>query len=130
MANIKVLGSAAVVVSTVALADYQLLDKYRPDALRLKDEKGEETIFRVIVEDGAQGKLTGNGAILGKADADGKACITMVYDVCDGTDVREFLADKLGEGLLKLSQLESILPGIAAEVKTERERVKAAITVA
>ena len=65
-----ILGSAAVITSSVKLDDIKTLAKYNPKALTMweKDEDDVKVpVFSVVVKDGAEGAICDNGAIFGKA---------------------------------------------------------------
>ena len=131
MANIKVLGNAAVITSAAKLADIKLLEKYRPAALTLLGgEDGKQPIFRVMTACG-DGSLDCNGAVFCNTtrDAEGYAQITVkVSGEC--ADLQEQLADVFGAGLLNLKKIEEAIPAAVEEVKAEKEAILAQISIA
>lgn len=117
-ANVKIVGSACVVTSSVKLEDYKLVEKYRPEALKLYDEDNEhEVIFAVSTTENEAGSIDKYGAEFGPvASSEGYATITML--IVPGDDTREVVKEKMGVGLLRLNKIEE---GIAAALESIRE---------
>ena len=125
MAKINVVGNAVVLTSSMKYEDVQKAEKYRPDALVLKDEKGKE-LFKV-----ATGKYpTANeyGVVFnGHTQADGFATGTWIVADEITEDAKEQLADLYGAALLKLGKLEETFGKAIEEIDKEREGVLAQI---
>ncbi len=130
MANIKIVGDAAVITSTLSVEDIQTLKKYRPEALVLKGgEDGKEPIFAIDVNAGS-GSVSNYGITFGGVtrDEDKKANLTLVLKGITG-DVKEYVADKYGTALDYLNQLEINLPEVLADVSERKARIMANIQV-
>ena len=131
MAKAKVLGDALVITSTQKLEDLKMILKYRPEALVLKDEDGDE-YFRVGVSDNS-GIIGTYGAEFGGEthDADKKATITLMIDG-SGTpeEIKADIAEDIGLVLLNIEKVEEKIPEVLNEIKAERDRILEHITVA
>lgn len=130
MAKVKVVGDAAVVISSLKLSDIELVKKYRPKALVLfGGEDGKEPVFAIGTTNGAGG-INQYGATFNGATHDDSqlACITMVMKNA-GADVKEWLADQIGSALMSLNKLEEILPDVIEEIAEERAGVIDSIDV-
>lgn len=131
MARVKVVGSAAVIVSDAKLDDLKFVSKYRPEALQLFGGDDNKTLeYQVLVRDSGTGTIDANGAMFAEATntEDGLACITMVMNGVTG-NVKEWISDKLGSALIKLAKIEENLPNVIEEVKAERDSVMANIDI-
>ena len=130
MAKIVIAGDAVVVKSSLKLEDIKTIAKYQPKALTLMGgEDGKEPIFAVGVSTDA-GDITVYGASFGRADAEGKAIITMVTPGVPTEKAKEWVADKLGAAITNLNALEAKLPGVLADIAAERAVVMENISVA
>lgn len=133
MAKITIAGDAVVITSAMKLEDLKTIEKYRPEALTLMGgEDGKEPIFAIGTTCGS-GSLNGFGASFGREshNADKLATITMAIDCLpDGTDVKEFIADKLGKGITNLNKLEGGLPNVLSEIRAQKAALISQISVA
>lgn len=131
MAKITIMGDALIVTSDLKLSDYELVQKYRPQALELTEGEGKdaEKLFRVSV--GNVGSINRLGATWsGEArDGSGKACITLSVCPC-ATDVTEWVSDTYGTALMYINQLEAKLPAVVDSIKGEKAKIKESIVVA
>lgn len=130
MAKIVIAGDAVVVKSDLKLEDIKTIAKYQPKALTLMGgEEGKEPIFAVCATTGA-GDITVNGASFGRADADGKAIVTMVMQNVPTEKAKEWVADTLGAAIINLNALEAKLPDALADIAAQRATVMENISVA
>lgn len=132
MANVKVIGDAAVITSTLKFEDILAVQKHRPSALILKGgEDGKQPIFKVEARAGATGSISEYGATFGSATHtdEGLAAITLCLNVPAGADVKGIIADRYGVALANLKQLEETLPEVLAAVMTERTALMDTITI-
>jgi len=127
MAKIKTAGGAAALVSDLKLEDIQLLEKYRPKALTLRE--GDEEVFRV--QTGEEGSISKFGVCFASATRDtaGLAEITRMIPA-DVTDVKEFAVDEFGPAVLLLNSVEAQAAEALTGVKEELDRVRAAVSAA
>ena len=130
MAKIVIAGDAVVVKSDIKLEDIATIEKYRPNDLVLNGgEDGKEPIFRAGTTTGA-GNINSVGASFGRADADGKAIITMVMSDVPTEKAKDWVADTLGAALMNLNTLEAKLPEVLAGISAQRATVMENISVA
>ncbi len=130
MAKIVIAGDAVVVKSELKLEDIKTIAKYQPKALVLMGgEDNKEQLFRIGVTTDA-GDINVNGASFGKADADGKATITMVMTGVPTEKAKDWVADKLGAAIMNLNALEGKLPEVLSGISAQRATVMENISVA
>ena len=126
-AGIKVLGQTAVIISDFTRDELKEVEKYRPEALTLIDEKTKEPVFGVTVGAG-EGNIGKYGATYGSGqDADGKAIITM--QIPDGVEAKKFIEEKVGVAILTLRKIEAGLAEKLTEIKEEKAEVLGTIEV-
>ena len=130
MANITIAGDAVVVTSSLSLENLKLIEKYRPDALVLKGgEDGKEPVFLIGTTCG-KGSINKNGAeFSGESHDDAKLATITMTGVVKGEDVKESVADALGQALIKLNKLEETLPTVLDEIAAEKAAVMENITL-
>ena len=77
--KIKVVGGVFTAVTKVKTEDLKNLKKYKPEALKLKDDKGN---VRYIVDynEASNGCINKNGIILNETNSDGYAQLTMMLE--------------------------------------------------
>ena len=127
-----IIGSACVITSSVKLDDIKTLAKYKPNALTVweKDEDDVKVpVFMAAVKEGFEGTIGENGAIFGKASPDGYAQITMLISAPKDADLKEFVAEKCGAGLLKLAKWEETVPAVIEELNAQKVAILDAIEV-
>ena len=130
MAKIVIAGDAVVVKSELKLEDIKTIAKYEPKALTLMGgEDGKEPIFAVGLTTDA-GDININGASFGKADADGKATISMVMQGAPTEKAKDWVADRLGSAIMHLNALEAKLPEVLSGISAKRAAVMEGIEVA
>lgn len=133
MAQIKIAGSAMVLTSGVKLEDIQLLEKYNPDALKLyrTDEDGKkECVF--TVKTAACGGIGPRAAIFDAASLDGNGLATFTTDVPVGVtpeNLKEKVADLIGNGVILLNEVEAQIPAAVEAVKANQASVMESIIV-
>lgn len=130
MAKVIIAGNAVVINSSVKLEDLKKVEKYRPSALTLYGgEDGKEPVFRVTVGTGT-GSINKNGACFSGATHDEAKLATITMVVGNTENIKEFVADEFGGALINLSKIEEKLPGIIADIASERNAVMNSISVA
>lgn len=131
MANVRIVGDACVITSSVKKDDLLKIQKYRPEALVLHGgEDGKEELFRIAATDRHAGKISTYGAEFGgeTRDENQLATITMMINGFQDNLLEE-ISDMVGPALLKLNKLEETLPGILEEIDAEKAEILSAITV-
>lgn len=125
-AKVTVIGEAAVVTSGLKLEDIKLAKKYRPEALKLVEDK--QVVFAVDVTSRSAGSINKNGATFSETtDSEGFATITMTIDR-DG-DVEKKLTDEIGMGLLKLNQVEEAFGDQLDSIHADQAKIKELISI-
>ena len=131
MAKISIAGSAVIITSDISLDNLKLIQKYRPQALSLKDEEGKTTLFAIAT--GESGSVTKYGAIFNSftRDADKKATITIMKNdlPAEADKAKAEIADEFGTALNFINKLEALLPAVVEEINTEHAAIMAAIDV-
>ena len=119
-AGIKVLAGTGVIESAFTPEEIREISRYRPEAMKLKDEKGN-TLFTVAKVSGQDGSINGIGAEFGEAKtAAGKAAIK--FDVA-GDDAKKYIEEKVGVSILNLNKVESGWDAALAEIAAEKAAV-------
>lgn len=120
--KVYIMGCAAVIVSTVALEDWKLVEKYAPKMLEVVDEEGN-TVFTVRTDSGP-GHCTKEEVVWGEAaEPDGKATITLLIDT-DIDNKREAVMDICGSALLDLMEIEKEMPNLLKEIRENLEQIE------
>ena len=131
MSKITIAGDAVVITSSMKLEDIKTIEKYRPKALVLMGgEDGKDPVFAIDTTEGT-GSISEYGASFGRESHDDEklATITMCLGT-DASDVKDWVADKIGGAIISLNKLEEQLPAVLAEIAEEKARVMESITVA
>lgn len=132
MAKFTIAGNALVITSDLKLSDLETVKKYCPKALKLMGgENNKEELFCIDTGSDANGGISTYGACFGSAthDAEKKACITVQLGNVQG-DIKEYVADKYGQAVMYLNQLEASLPAVVAAIAEQKRGIMANITVA
>lgn len=125
---IDVTGGAAVLVSSIALKDWKLVKKYKPEALEESDEDGNVT-FRVDVLDAGPGSVSKFGVSFGKHTNNGKATATILIGD-KVTNVKDEIVEQMGPSLLKLKAIEENIPAAKAEITAQKAQIEAMVRIA
>lgn len=130
MAKIVIAGDAVVIKSELKLEEIKTIEKYNAKALTLMGgEDGKEPIYRIGSTTG-DGSINSVGASFGRADAEGKAYVTMVMQNVPTEKAKDWVADTLGAALMNLNALEAKLPEVLASISAQRATVMENISVA
>jgi len=121
-ARIHILGAAAVLVSTVKLEDWKLVEKYTPEALQIEDENGDP-VFRIMT--GAHtGTVNHYGIVWGNYPGEeGEATVTVLLDD-EIEDKKAAVMDIAGTALLNLIRIEESLPEVIAEIHEKQKEIE------
>lgn len=124
-ASCHVIGNVIVIQSNIKEEDFELVRKFSPESLIIKDEN-KNAIFRIT---------TGNsyicdwGVTFNTANQSGEMVATIVDDNIPNEDTEEYVIDKVGKAITHLKTIEASLPSIIQRIKNERAAIKAVITV-
>lgn len=116
--------------STLTTEQIKLVEKYRPDALTIKDSDGNP----VFVMNYKEGKpsVSKFGITFGSCSHEGKLA-QVVGDlpvIPEGQTQGEFIADLVGAAMDHINALEAAIPAVAAEITAARtELIKSVTTV-
>lgn len=125
MAEIKILGSAAVLTAGIKLEDIVKLKKFKPETLELINEE-KDVVYAISAGNGES--FNKHGVCFNKADTEGNAQLTIIIpgDVAS-TNRTAYVKDNFGYSLLKLNTLESFISGALTELSGEFKRMEESI---
>ncbi len=131
MAKITITGDAMVVTSAVKLADLELIKKYRPQALCLK-EKAEDgstqTVF--VVSTSTAGSINLNGVSFNGESREGGKLATITQQIPEGVeDAKAYAAEKIGVAINHLNKLEATIPDTLEAIRAEQAKVMESISL-
>lgn len=128
MANVKVTGRAMVITLNTELAALEKVARYNPEALTVKDEKGN-ALFTVGVGDNPG--INKYGATFSDATFGEKkhACITAVINLDDCDDIKGYIADKYGKALEYLNQIDAAIPDVLKSIDARRAKIMEGIEI-
>lgn len=130
MAQIKVVGNAAVVSSALSLEQLKTVKKYRPEALVLKGgEDGKEKVFCIDVADSGNGSLNKYGATFAGESHDAAKLATITMMVEPVGDIKAHIVDKFGGAILKLNELESKLVAVLGSIAADKALAETSVVV-
>ena len=113
-AHVDISGASAVLVSNVALEDWERVEKYAPEALKIVDEDGE-AIFKVQTCCGG-GSINKYGVCFGTyTNEGGKATVTVLLDE-EVDDKVAAVKEIMGSALLDLNEIEATIPDVLKEI--------------
>ena len=113
-AHVDISGASAVLVSNVALEDWERVEKYAPEALKIVDEDGE-AIFKVQTCCGG-GSINKYGVCFGTyTNEGGKATVTVLLDE-EVDDKVAAVKEIMGSALLDLNEIEGTIPDVLKEI--------------
>ena len=120
MLKIYIMGCAAVVESSVNLEDWQLVERYIPDALRIVNEDGEE-VFRVSTDEGP-GRINDENVVWGEAVSEtGKATITVLIDPAEKDKIGA-VREVTDAALSSLERIERMMPDITEKIREKTRK--------
>lgn len=126
MAKLTIAGDAIIITSSRTLEEIRTLEKYKPEALVLKNEDGE-VFFKVGT---GVGNINKYGVSFGDVSrtGDGTATLTMILDNVD--DAVKFASDNFGVALINLNKVEAGIADALEEVSAQQAEILANITIA
>ena len=134
MAKTVITGNAITITSTISIDDIVLLQKHNPESLKLysETEDGKSLEFSIV------GVSTRGAAGVYGIEFNGftrteekYATFTAIHNDLpeDNAAAKEFVADKYGVVITKLSKLESTIPAAVAQVKADRASIVEGIEI-
>jgi hypothetical protein len=120
-ATVEISGASAVLVSDVTLEDWEKVEKYAPDAMKIVDEEGN-TVFKVMTCVGT-GSANSYGVCFGShTNEGGKATVTILLD--DEVEDRvQAVKDVIGQALLDLNEIEKEIPQIMKDINDKEAEI-------
>ena len=124
----KIIGCACIIASAFTVDELRDFQRYMPEALTKRDEKGEP-IFAISLDETSPGSLNKYGATFSrKATKAGNATITNLLDPeCD--DMEDMVRDQLGSAILRLVDMEEYLMKKFSELHGRKEMLDLHISV-
>lgn len=118
-----------VAVSDITIAELKELEKFNPEALKLKDDKGNDVFVFAIASKGSVGKF---GVSFDGESLDGKgfATATVALPVTGVNDTRKLANDIVAPAMRNIVALEEQIGDALLELNECRERAAAAIVIA
>ena len=109
-----------VLTSTLKTEDIELVKKYRPDALKIKNSDGDEVFGLAYVE--GKPSVAQFGITFGATNADGFAIVTGDIPATELKNGKggDYVADVVGAALPHINAMEAQLPEVVASIKSER----------
>lgn len=124
-AHVDISGASAVLVSDVTLENWQKVEKYAPEALKIVDEEGDP-VFLVKTTSGA-GSVNQYGVCFGSYENDGgKATVTVLLDESVEDKVAA-VKDIMGAALMDLNEIEKELPELLENIAAKEAEIEALI---
>lgn len=108
MAKVQITGDAFSIETNLLMEDIQNLKKFNPQALKLKNEKGDE-VFAITL--GTVGSISDAGIVFTSAADNGNASVTAMFPETNMAyeDKRKFITNEVGKTILKLNEIEPII---------------------
>ena len=126
MAKITIVGDAIVVTSSRKLEDIKTLEKYKPEALTLKNDK-DEVYFKVGT---GKGSINKYGVSFANESRNGDGYATLTLSSEGVTDAVKFVSDSYGTALINLNKVEDGFDAALEEVTAQQAEILSNITIA
>lgn len=119
-----------VLTSALKKEDLDLVKKYAPDALKIKDQDGNDIFGMSYCED--RSSVSKIGVTFGGVNKEG--CVIVVGDLPAtlpaGVKPGEYVADVVGAAIANITALEEKLPGVVKNIREQRAALIGTITEA
>jgi len=131
MAQLKVLGTAAVITSSVKLAQLKQLEKFKPNALKLVEEtKPGAATTKFIVKTGDMSSVNQYGIVFSNESVNGFATATIgIPSYIKPEDKADYATDTFGYAMLNLNELEAQIVEATDELAADFNAMSNSITV-
>lgn len=121
-AHVDISGASAVLVSDVKLEDWQRVEKYAPEMLKITDEEGD-ALFKVQTGSGS-GSINEYGVTFGAyTNEGGKATVTALIDE-EVEDKLQAIKDTMGSALLELNEIEKEIPDVLKDIADKEAEIE------
>lgn len=134
MAQFKIISNVLIVTSTLKADEIKLMQtKIGTSATTLYEmyedvEDIDDPVFTIYTSKEAQGAFDGRGIDFNTANAEGFAQATILLPP-DTTDYKEYVANRLHHGILRLNKLEAKVATLSADLARTIAEVAEMITV-
>lgn len=134
MAKLKLIGDVIVLQSEKKYSDYEMVGKYRPEALILRDENGDAE-FAVSVREFA-GEITPYSVAFDSKTRDeaGYALISIpvsgIPKNLDASGTKEFICDRFYTTVANVEKIEARIASVVDEITNERNNLMGSIELA
>lgn len=120
-AHVDISGASAILVSDVTLEDWERVQKYAPEALKIVDEDGN-AVFKVKTSEGA-GSVNEYGVVFGTYVNDGGNATVTVLLGEQVDDKKAAVKDIMGSALIDLNSIEKELPTILKDIDEKEAEI-------
>lgn len=119
-----------VLTSTLKKADIELVKKYAPDALKIKDKDGNDVFGMSYCAD--KHGVSKVGVTFGGVNKDGFAIVVgdLPANLPENQKPGEYVADIVGAAIQNINVLEEAIPAVVTDIKTQRAELIGSITEA
>lgn len=127
--KIAIAGDAFVITSDIKKKDFDLLKKYKPEALKIVDEDGND-VFSIEYSEGNP-SIAKFGVTFGGVTRNNSAKLTLTGIIpTNVADAREYVADTIGGVMANIKTIEDNVGGSATDVANARKALIDSITMA
>ena len=126
MAQINVTGDTIQIKTSLTAEDFDLVKYYNPDALKLKDEKGNE-VFGITTGDAHVSKY---GIALCNTDSEGRLFMTTnnpVNDHDDPEEEKKIISKEFAQVINHLQIIEELVQNMKPEIQALEQNANRAI---
>ena len=122
MAKIKLMGDQLAIVSAMKLDELKVIERRKPEALKLKDAEGKNVVFAVGV--GCAPSISKYGVVFAAQEViGGKAIYTMPAPSDDSVEVRKFINENWGTIVFDLNKVEEQCAVAFTEIAAEEAQI-------
>lgn len=111
--ELKIVGTALIVKSSLTAADVEAANVYAPDALTVLDEDGNDVF---TVTRGNAASISKHGAVFNGVTAGHLQATLIIPDQEDAAAKKQYVKENYGNALVNLAEAESIIAGAIDEV--------------
>lgn len=124
MAKLKLIGDVVVLQSEKKYSDYELVKKYKPEALIVRNEDGD-AVFAVSVKENG-GEITPYSVVFDSKTRDGEGHAVISIPVAniprdlDADKTKEFICDRFYSIISNIEKVEAKISSVIEEITNER----------
>ena len=129
MATIKILGTTAAIVSAFTRDQLEELEKYRPEALKIKDAETKEDVFMVAFDEDEDSVSPYGISFGGVTNGETKYAMCTLPIPSGTEDPAKYVAEEVGTSIIMLNRLEATLGDVLTEITAEKKAVADSISI-